>query len=440
MAGEFYLSNLVGTFDYQEILDKFRIYKSQQIFLLQEKENFLNQKKAAYNEFTSILNDFKSSLDNLLSPSLFSEKSATVSDETVLNVSITNPEKVSEANLDISVIQLAQNDVWLSSDGKTDKDAAITTLNSGTLTISYDGNSIDINYDDTDSLQSIVDKINTEASNNNININASIFFDGTKYRLLVKGLDTGSSKTVSISDSNSGAGSLIDELGGFDNVQTAQNAQISIYGTTVESETNSFDNVLDGISIQVKKETSSPVNVVITNDFKPLKDTLNNLIDKYNQIVDFIKNNSGENGVLSGDSTLHSIRSAIFKGLSPLMELELLNVDKDTGHISIDSAKLDEYIKNDVNTLKSKITELNTTLKDYIYFTLDPQGPVKSKEKGLDRQIQNIEKKIELDSKRINEEIEILKKQFIALQIYMAQMDDVKQRLTAMFFSGQQKQ
>ncbi|NPA53386.1 MAG: flagellar filament capping protein FliD, partial [Aquificae bacterium] len=168
--------------------------------------------------------------------------------------------------------------------------------------------------------------------------------------------------------------------------------------------------------------------------------SLQSLIDKYNSIVDFIQTNTGENGVLSGDSNLRSIRSQIFRGFSPLMELGLINVDRDTGHLSLNNDKLDEYLKNDKETLTERISQLNETLKDYIYFTVDPHGPIKTKEKGLDKQIQNIEKKIELDSKRINEEIEILKKQFISLQMYMAQMEDVKMRLSAMFFNGQQPQ
>ncbi len=440
MANEIYLSNLVGNFDYQQILEKFKLYKSQEIFILQDRENAIKQKKSAYKEYVNLLDNFKDTLDQLLAPSLFSEKSATVSDETAVSVSITNPEKVSPSNLDLQVIQLAQNDVWLTGNGKPDKDTAMSGLKSGTLSISYKGNSIDISYDNTDSLQNIVDKINSEASANNMNINASVFYDGNNYRLLIKGLDTGSTSGISISDSNSGTGSLTDELGGFNNVQSAQDAEISIYGTTVKSETNSFNNVLDGISIEVKKQTTTPVNISISNDYKPVKDNLQKLIDAYNQIVDFVKEKSGKDGPLNGDFTPQSVRSNIFKGLFPLMEAGLINVDKDTGHLSIDSKKLDDYLRNDPDTLKSKINQLNTTLKDYIYFALDPQGPLKYKEKTFDKQVQNLEKKIEIDTKRINEEIEILRKQFIAMQMYMAQMEDIKQRIAATFGLQNQQQ
>ncbi len=121
------------------------------------------------------------------------------------------------------------------------------------------------------------------------------------------------------------------------------------------------------------------------------------------------------------------------------MELGIFSVDKDTGHISIDSDKLDEYINSDIDQLKTKISDLSTTLKDYVYFAVDPEGPIKSREKSFDRQVHNIEKKIEIDTKRIDEEIEIMKKQFIALQMYMAQMEDVRQRLSAVFGQNTQQ-
>ncbi len=440
MAGEFYLSNLVGNFDYQPILEKFKLYKSQQIFLLQEREQKIQQKKVAYKDFYNLLKNFKNITEDILQPTLFSEKSVSVSDENVLSVTITDPTKVTEANIDIQVNQLAQNDVWLSNSGVSDKDTSISTLDSGTLSIEYKGNTIDISYDNSDSLQSIVEKINNQAKDNNLNITASIFFDGSQYKLLIKGMDTGSDSDITISDSNSGSGSLTDALGGFDNVQEAQDAQITIYGDTVTSKTNTFSNVLEGINIEVKNISTKPVNVSITRNPQPVKDKLNSLIQEYNDIVDFIKEKTGKDGPLSGDSTLQSVRSQIMRSFTPLMELGLISVDKDTGHLSLDESKLDNYLNNDTDTLKSKVTELGTSLKDYLYIVLDPHGPIKSKEKSFDRQIQNIEKKIEIDNKRINEEIELLKKQFVSLQLYMAQMEDVKLRLSAMFFNGQQKQ
>ncbi len=433
MAGEIYFSNLAGNFDYQQILDQMQYIKSQQIFLLQERESIIQQKKDAVANYRTLIKDIQGIFEDLVSPTLFAEKSVSISDETAISVTITDPTKVSESNLDISVTQLAKNDVWLTGGGVSDKDTAITSLSSGSLTVSYQGTDYTVSYDNTDSLQSIVDKLNTQFQSSNANLSASIFFDGINYRLMVKGLDTGSGNTVTITDSLTGTGSLTDALGGFNNVQTAQNAQISIYGTTVESSTNTFNSVLPGVVIEAKSTTSSPVNVTIGKNYQPFKDKLQEFVNKYNEIVDFVQTNTSKEGVLSGDYTLQSIRSQIFNGLTPLMELGIINVDKDTGHISINNTELDNKLQTDPSTVQTKISDLDKNLRDYFYSVLDPYGPLKSKEKGYDKQIEAIEKKIEIDTKRIDAEIEILRKQFIALQVYMAEMEDLRLRLSSLF-------
>ncbi len=453
MAGEFYLSNLVGNFDYKEILDKFKVFKSQEILLLQQREQKIAQKKAAYKEFANLIDSFKDVVENVLKPTLFSEKSVKVSNENAVSVTVTDPTKVPPTNIDFEVLQLAQNSVWgtsgNSSNAVKDKDAILSDLGSGTLRIEYaDGKYLDINYDNTDSLQSIVDKINKAAEDNDVYIQASTIFDGKEYRLIIKSLKSGHENRIrDVEDINFVGVSLEDKLGSFKQFQHGKDAKIALYKEkdtdskyiVIKSPTNVFNNAIEGLSIEVKDITEKPINLTIEQDYQPVKDTLEQLVNKYNEIVDFVKSKTGEKGVLSGDYTLQSIRSQIMKGFTPLMELGLISVDKDTGHISIKQDKLDEYLKNDIDTLKSKVTEAGNYLKDYLFIVLDPQGPIKSKEKSFDRQIQNIEKKIELDNKRINEEIEILKKQFVSLQIYMAQMEDIKLRLTAMFFNTQQK-
>ncbi len=436
MAGEIYLSNLVGNFDYAEMLNNIKMIKSQQIFLLQQRENQIKSKKDAISDFGDILKDMQDLLNKISDLTKLDKKAVSVSDESVAEVSITDHSVLSTSNIDITVNRLAQNDVWLTGSGVTDKTTSISTLTSSSLNITYGGNTITVNYDNTDSLESIVNKINTEAANNNLNIKASIFFDGTNYRLLIKGLDTGAGNTISITDS----GNLSTTLGGFNNVQTAQNAQISVYGTTVTSQTNTFNNVIAGLSITVKSVSSTPVNITVKNDYSEFKDDLSNFIKKYNEMVDFIKDKTGKDGVLSGEFSLHQIRSTIFNKLQPLMDRDLISVDKNTGHINLNNTELDNLLSTNVSDVRSMIGDLKNNLYDYFLYVTGTQGPVKLKEKSFDKQIDNIEERIELMTKRIDIEIETLKKQFISLQMLMAQMEDVKMRLAQSFGSLNQGQ
>jgi len=441
MAGELYLSNLAGGFDYQQILDQVYYIKATQIQYYKNQETVLQNKKSALEKFGSLIDDFKDVMNDLFDPSIFEKKSVSVSDDTKLDVTVTDPTAISATTFDVSVLQLAQKDVWLSQAGVSDTSTAVATT-SGTLQISYAGNvvaTIDYDTDTTTDTPSTIQEIANAINAAQSDVKATVFFDGTNYRLLLTGADTGADNTVSITEV--GGGDLLDVLQLGDNytashVQTAQDAMIEVYGTQVTSSTNTFSDVVPGLSITVKDVTSFPVTVDINNDYTDLKDNLQNMVDKYNAIVDFIKDNTGQDGVLSGDFTLQQIRSTIFNKLDPLFQLGIFDVDKDTGHLSINSSTLDSIISNDPQSLETVLTsDLKTNFYDYLLYVTGPDGPISAEEKAYDNKISSIEDQIDLINNRIEQEMETLKKQLVQLQLYMAQMQDVQARIAQTFGS-----
>ncbi len=425
MAGEIYLSNLSGQFDYQTILQKYQELKFQQVSLVRQKESAVQQKKSAFEAFATSLEDFKKSFVTLTDTTLLDKKNVRVSDETIVSATITNASAVNPTDLHFAINQLATNDVWLSQTGVANKsDSAAST--DGTLTISVNGSDYAIDYTSTDTLQDIANGIN-QVSND---LQASIFYDGSNYRLIVSSAKTGTDNTLSFSDT----GDLLDNLQLGDSysdshVQNAQNAQISIYGETVESQTNTFTNLLTGIDIVVHRVSSDPVEIKVENDNEAVKNSLGDFVSKYNSLVDTITDVTGKGKPLSGDFTLQSIRSTIFDNLTPLFEAELLSVDYKSGHLSLNSDNLDSLLQNDRTTLKNTFTSLKDGLSPYMDYLFDTDGLIKGKEKNYDTQIEKYEEYIQDQSIRINKEIENLKKQFIHLDMQMAQFNDIKQRL-----------
>ncbi len=440
MAGELFISDLAGGFDYNEILQNVQLLKSRQISFLQQREDLLSQKKAAISDFGDIISEFRDIFDDLTGGDLSYEKQITVSNEDVVEASITNKYKAVPATIDITVNQLAKNDVWLSQSGTSDKDTTSVATSSGTLEITYAGNVVatidyDTNVSDTtkpSTLQEIADAINASQDD----VNASVFFDGTNYKLLISGSDTGTNNVIGFSEI--GSGDLLTQLqigSGYtgSHVQTAQNAQIEIYGQTVESQSNTFTDVLEGVSFTVKQTSTAPINIQISQDETALKDKLKELIDKYNEMVDFIETNTGTKGVLSGEFTLQSIRSSIFSSFDPLFEIGILSVDRNNGHLSLNETEFENQMKSDPQIIQNKLNQVETNLDPYLKAVLDADGIINQKEKSYERQINNIQDKIEFDTKRINQEIESMRKQFIALQKYMAELEDVRSRIQSTF-------
>ena len=428
MAGEIYLSNLSGQFDYQQILQKFQQLKFQQVSVLQNQEETVKKQKSAFKSFADLLDAFKKDFEALTSDNIFDKKSIQNSNEDVASVSINDESKVVPGSLDFTVKQLAKKDVWLSQSGVANRTDTVAS-DDGTLTISIGSENIDIAYRATDTIDDIADKINQAGDK----LTASIFFDGTNYRLIVSSKETGTDSALTFSDS----GDLLDalQLGGSyadSHVQQAQNAQIEIYGQTVDSQTNTFSDVLDGIDITIKQISSEPVQVAIGEDKDAAKEAIEKLFSAYNSLVDYIKDSTGENGDLSGEYSLQSVRAAIFSKLTPFMERGLIAVDHTNGHISLRSDRFDTLYSDNKQELKNALEEVKSSLEPYLDFLFDPQGLIKQKEKAYNRKIERFEDRIEDIVKRIDLETENLKRQFIHLDSMMARMNDIKLRVAAL--------
>ncbi len=435
MAGEIYLSNLSGQFDYQAILDKYEQLKLEQVNLIQSKELKVQQAKSAFKSYASMLEEFKNSFEAIADGTFFDQKKITVSNEQIASVSVVDDTAVEPTQLDFTVTSLAKNDVWLSQAGVASTSDTVATTD-GTLTIQVGDTSVDVNYTADDTLSTIAQKIN----DSDAGVTASVFFDGTNYRLLVSSQNSGTESAISFSDN----GDLLDNLALGDDyadshVQTAQNAIIDIYGTKVESQNNSFENVIDGVNITVYETSNEPVHISIEQDKETVAQKIEDLFSLYNSLVDYEKEKSGQDGELSGDFTMHSIRSTIFNTFTPFMEQGLISVDHTNGHISLDGSKLDFLIESEPDALKNMISEVNDSLTPYLDSLFDTDGLINEKDKNYDRQIQKYEDNIDSTVERLNLEMERLKKQFIHLDGLMAQLNDVKLRVASLLPANQQQ-
>ena len=438
MAGELYISNLAGTFDYQQILDAYYQAQMSSVSFYESQESKLEKKLSAIKQFSSIVDNLYKAFNDLTSSNLLEKKEISVSDENVLTATVTDPLKATEGDVTVYVKQLAKNDVWFSQSGVSDLSSAVATKD-GTIQISYAGSvvaTIDYDTDTSDSTKpSTLEEIASAINSAQNKVVASVIFDGSNYRLLLSGVDTGSGNVISIDEI--GSGDLLDKLQlGSDytesHVQTAQDAIVSIYGSDINSSSNTFDEAIPGISFTVKEDNAS-VNISIQKDFQPFKDALNKFINSYNTLVDFVQNEGGKKGNLSGDTTLQIVRSGILTRLQPLFDLGVLSVDKDTGHISIDLSKLSDLLSNSLEDVKGAISELKDSLYDYLVYLKEPSGPIESEESAFLNQKNYLEEQIEDMKKIVKSQVENFRKQLIQVQILQEQMQEIRAKLTSVF-------
>jgi|GEM_PF-298950 len=438
MAGEFYISDIAGTFDYQTILDAYHQVQMQPVLMLQQQESTLDSKISAINEFQDLISNFYDVFDELTSTNILEQKVASSSGESVLSVKVTDPLKAQVGSYDVTVKQLAKNDVWLSLGGVTSPDSIPATA-AGTLQISYAGDviaTVDYDTDPDTSTPSTLQEIASAINSAQDKIIASVIYDGSQYRLLLSGKDTGETNIISITEI--GSGDLLDQLQLGDSyptshVQQAQDAVITLYGQDINSPTNTFSEAIPGLELSVKAVSSTPVSITVENDYASFVETFQNFINSYNSIVDFVQTESGEDGRLSGDTTLQMIRSSILSKFQPLFDNNLIDVDKDTGHLTLDTAKLDSMLTDDPESVENLLQSLKSNLYDYLIYLSSPSGPVDTYEKSLENQKSYLEEQIEEMQKLISEQVEEFRRELIQVQLLQEKMEAIRAKIVSVF-------
>ena len=375
MAGEFYISNLAGTFDYKTILDAYYQAQMQPVLMLQDQESVLDRKLSAINEFQTLLSDLYSVFNDLTSTNILEQKVTSSSNEDVLSVKVTDPLKAQVGSYEVKVKQLAKNDVWFSLKGVGSEDD-IPATSSGTIQISYGDTvvaTVDYDTDPSTDIPSTLKEIASAINSTQDKVIASVIYDGSQYRLLLSGKDTGETNVISITEI--GSGDLLDQLQLGDSyssshVQQAQDAIITLYGQDISNPTNTFRDAIPGLELSLKSVSSSPISITIENDLTKFTETFQKFINAYNSIVDFVQTESGKDGRLSGNTTLQMIRSTILSKLQPLFDNNLIDVDKDTGHLTLDTVKLDNMLSSGPDSVETLLQSLKNKLYDYfIYLT-----------------------------------------------------------------------
>lgn len=257
---------------------------------------------------------------------------------------------------------------------------ATNPVGAGTMTLSSGDNSFDIAVSDTATLSEVRDAINN--SKDNKSINATIITDDTGQRLVFSAQTSGVENEIKIAVADDDANNT-DNLGlsrlafdpapaGIKNVSevvAAVDASITIDGTvTVTSSTNEFKNVIDGVTITAKKaqgvdDDLSKLTVKENNN--NIKAGLDSFIKSYNELLELSKNlgKSGEDGagVMAGDSLLRGVMSKLRQEITNSVDLgdgnslslSQLGVEADRyGKLSLDSERLDEQVKNDVDLVQ----------------------------------------------------------------------------------------
>jgi flagellar hook-associated protein 2 len=291
---------------------------------------------------------------------------------------------------------------------------------SGTLTLSSGGKSADINIVAGDNLDAVVQKINASG----LRVSASSLFDGTNYRLQLRGLDTGAANEVSVVESGTALG--------FNPLSHGTDAKFSVDGFALTSASNQVTGVISGVTLALAKKTTEPLTLEIKSDPTAFADKLKSFVDSYNAVVNKVHTVSGfgsvkaSNKALAGDSTLRTLTNQLSRNLTQTvgtgkfqtlrsMGLELNN----DGTLNLNQGQLEKALAEDPNAVanilagddagqKGIMDGLTTLTTDIV----SSKGLVQARKDGLDARNKFLTDQLDKENGRLTRMEEQLRKQF----------------------------
>lgn len=315
------------------------------------------------------------------------------------------------------------------------------------------------------SLASIRDKINAAGAG----VTASIVNDASGARLSLRSTATGAenafrltaTETVDDGDSATGLSAL-----GYTALasspmslnQAAGNAKATVNGIPVQSATNTFSEVDDGMSFTVGKVSATAVEVGVNTDTEAIKTAVTDFVKAFNELASYIKDQTKYDataktgGPLQGDRTAiglqWQLRGVLNQGSSASSSWSRLSdvgiTMKQDGTLSTSTSKLDEALKNPAELRKLLATDAGTTaasgfmdrFRDLGKQVTGTDGNLVNRETALNDRIKRNEKRQEQLEDRLALVEKRMRAQYEALDTSMASLSALSSYVTQQFGSG----
>lgn len=345
---------------------------------------------SAYGKLRSAVTELRLPMRQLSAPDNLKAFSASSSNEDI-GVAVDST-KANRGTYNVDVTSLASAQALASNAVFDDRDS--TSVGQGTLTLNVGDNTANITIDNSnDSLQGLANAIN----DSDAGVSAGVIDTGNGFQLVLSADETGTANAVSISVSGDNSGTDTDNLGlsrfafnagmdvgaGLQETIAATDAVMQINGVEITRSTNSFENVIDGLTFDISGTGISTVRV--EQDLGAVSGRVQGFVDKFNSLQSTIDSLAGFNAeagrgsLLTGDSTVRDIQNQlrqiltrVVPGLENSSVRSLADVgittNFETGGLEFDRAKFEEQLKNNPDDVTALFAEQGRATDSQVEF------------------------------------------------------------------------
>ena len=395
--------------DVNSIVSQLMTVERKSVAALDTKEAKLQTQLSAYGSLKGALSTFQTAVAALASPTKFTAVKTSVTDATVATATASNA-PAGTYSLEVQTLaqsqKLKSNPFTMTSDvvGTGKLTISFGTYNADTFALNADKPSTEITIGPgQDSLAGVRDAINAADAG----VTASIVNDGTTNRLVITSKDTGLSNAlrITVADADgantdtSGLSRLAYDgrtLSGVKNLTetvAAQNATAVVDGIPISKPSNTFSDVIDGVTLTLLKEnTPSKTTVSVSRDTSTIQASVQSFVKAYNDLnktmTDLSKYDAANKkaSTLTGDATLRSLQMrlrGVFNtplsdaggGFASLAEIGI--TFQTDGTLKLDSTKLTAALADpskDVSTLFAAIGKPTDSLITFTGSTADTRN------------------------------------------------------------------
>lgn len=384
---------------------------------LDSREARLQVQISALGALKSAASEFRASLSGLKTTSTFNTRSITANQEGL--VSLEAGTAAVPGSYRMKVLQLAQAQkvatIGFDSEG--------VALGTGTLNVNIGERSFAIEVDDSNNtLAGLRDAINDALGGEGISATLLNVDDpddpegGTHTRMLITSEKSGSDQVVTFSvaddDGNNTDTSGLSALASsnLELLSEARDSIVEIEGLTVTSATNTLENVVDGVTIELTKaDLDTEIEITVAEDHTEVIDAVNQFVEGYNTLItsiagsDSYDSDSETAGALLGDASVRSFRLALIRIMgtidreaeSAYNSLPAIGITTNTdGTLTLDSSTLERALESNredvLNLFTREDAGIGVQLDDMAYAYSRFDGVFTSRLEGLDARVDDI--------------------------------------------------
>jgi flagellar hook-associated protein 2 len=445
------VGGLATGLDTNSIISQLVALERQPLDLLQQQVTDTQATQTSVGTVGTKLAAIQSAADALTSVSGVLVRKATSSDETVATAAA--GQGAAPGSVTLAVSQLARASTASATTGVNATTATIADT-SGTFKFQVGGGAVQtVNVSATTTLQDLVDSINGLGAG----VTASAVNLGTSsspdYRLQLVSDHTGAASSIAVVRD--------DTRLAVQTTQSGQDAHFTVAGFsgTFARDTNSFSDVLTGVTISLKAQGTATVTV--DTDTDAVVNQVKTLVTAFNDLETFVDGESTvqENqdksavtvGSLATDTTIRRVLSRLHDIFSePLagattqyVNLSSLGLatQKD-GTIALDETKLRAALGDDPTAVAQVLAGNGTAagiandLSSYIEQETGPSGTLATHTQGLTDQIKSLQDEIDAGQRQLDQYQADLQAQFAALESLVSTLQSQGNFLLSAFGGG----